>query len=281
MLSSIQKIDYDRYLCTIFADRASRDKIALILSFNIEIAKIKNKVSDENIGRIRLKWWEEAVEEIYDDSKTPRKHDIVTYLAELTRVHPNIKKDHFLDIINAREADLYLRPFQTIKDFEEYLELTSFSLNKIAAEIEDIQDKEILCASRHFSIAWGVTAVIRSLARNFSNNRVPIPIELMQEYEMKLDNLGSAVFLNKSFGLVENLCFLAEEHLSKGREAINNYDKSRLKKASSILIYGKIAEFRLSQIKKNCYNVLSRDIYPYMGMFKLIKLYLNQKRGQF
>src|SRR5437868_6643528 len=76
----VKQEDYERYLCSLFAHTAARERIFALYAFGHEIAKIRELVSEPMVGMIRLQWWREAIEGIYSGSV--RKHEIVEALAD-------------------------------------------------------------------------------------------------------------------------------------------------------------------------------------------------------
>src|SRR5262245_14680955 len=139
MLQEIQKYDYDRYLSVIFSPDDKRDDIISIILFHIEIARIKSKVSEPMMGLIRLQWWREAIEEIFDPERTPRRHNVVAALNVLVAKY-ELDKDDFMTVINAREKDLDDNPFATMQEFQDYLINTTYPINKLMLKVLRVYD---------------------------------------------------------------------------------------------------------------------------------------------
>jgi NADH dehydrogenase [ubiquinone] 1 alpha subcomplex assembly factor 6 len=57
--------DYDNYLTSLFLPTEVRKAAWAIRAFNVETAKIKDVVSDTNLGKMRFAFWREAVKDIY------------------------------------------------------------------------------------------------------------------------------------------------------------------------------------------------------------------------
>ena len=67
--------DYDRFLVTLFAPATSREDLFALYAFNHEVAKIREAVSEPMLGEIRLQWWRESIDGIYQGN--PRNHEVV------------------------------------------------------------------------------------------------------------------------------------------------------------------------------------------------------------
>ncbi len=57
----LRALDRDRFVTALFAPPAARDELIALYSFNLELARIAEQVSEPMIGEIRLAWWREAV----------------------------------------------------------------------------------------------------------------------------------------------------------------------------------------------------------------------------
>ena len=61
----VAKADKDRFLSCLFAPRDARPHLFALYAFNVEIARIRETVSEPQIGLVRQQWWLDAIEEIY------------------------------------------------------------------------------------------------------------------------------------------------------------------------------------------------------------------------
>ncbi len=325
MLHEIQKFDYDRYLSLIFAPKDKRDDLVTVILFNLEIARIKSKVTEPMMGLIRLEWWREALDEIFDPARTPRRHNVVSALRELVVKYPQISKDNFLKIINAREKDLDDNPFKTLAEFDEYLLATSYPINKVMLDIlftspsplggegvvrgsclwspsprfskftsftkkicplpsrerEDNRGEAIYSAVEEISAAWAVCAILRSAYRNFSSNRSVFPADMMEKYNTNITTFGKPEFVENSRPLVKELCDMAEARLIKAKALLKNSPKVERKKAAAILLNIKTTEHHLGQIKKNGYDIFTRNLNPHLGVAGLVSVYIKSLNGSF
>ena len=80
LAAELRRVDYDRYLCALFASPGPRAGMIALYAFSHEVAKISEVVSEPMLGEIRLQWWREAIDGIYDG--VARRHDAVEALAE-------------------------------------------------------------------------------------------------------------------------------------------------------------------------------------------------------
>jgi len=57
--------DYGNYLVGLRMPEGTREGFNAIRAFNVEIAKVKDTTSEVTMGMIRMKWWQEAIDECY------------------------------------------------------------------------------------------------------------------------------------------------------------------------------------------------------------------------
>jgi len=278
MLKEIQRSDHDRYISLIFAPKEKRDALLSITQFNLEIARIKNRVSEAMLGAIRLQWWREAMDEIFDPNKTPRKHEIVFALRAVVEEYPALNKADFIAIIDAREKDLDKNPFKTEWEFDDYLVNTTFPVNKIILDILGVQNAQIIEAVRHISYGWGITAILRSAPKNFSKGRVVLPLDMMEKYNLRTDLFGSEEFLNNSRPLVRQLVEQAMAELEKAAQILKPINKKDKKPAAPVLLVAELAKHYITQITKNKYDIFSRNIRP-LSLSRLLKIYFKASTG--
>ncbi len=80
--------DRDRFQTVLFAPVARREALFALYAFNYEIARVRERVTQPTLGRIRLEWWRETIAAAFEDG--PIRHHIVA--EPLTDRHPR-KRD--------------------------------------------------------------------------------------------------------------------------------------------------------------------------------------------
>ena len=113
----VRRYDPERFLTVLFAPDRCRAPLVALYAFNLEVAKIREVVSEPLLGEIRLQWWREAIEEIFEG--TPRRHAVVEALADA--VHgASLPREPFDRLIDARAMDLATEPPATLDVLERY-----------------------------------------------------------------------------------------------------------------------------------------------------------------
>src|SRR5262245_54981761 len=90
--------DKDRYLASLFAPDDLRPGLLALYAFNIEVARIRETVSEVMLGEIRLKWWHDAIEGLYAGTRVG--HPVIEALAPLIS-EADLPKQALLNMIAA------------------------------------------------------------------------------------------------------------------------------------------------------------------------------------
>lgn len=68
-----RKRDYENFLCTLLLPNNIKTAGFVIRAFNVEIAQVEDQITIKHIGIMRLQFWKEMLNSIYDGvpSETP------------------------------------------------------------------------------------------------------------------------------------------------------------------------------------------------------------------
>ncbi len=175
--SLVRRSDHDRYLTVLHARPDDRAGLFALYAFNVEVAKTREVVTEPALGEIRLQWWRETVEELYRGQC--RDHEVVKALDDLLHHRP-LPQKALIDLIDARESDLYDEQPQTLQQLETYAERTGGGVQALAA-LSVGATNGALEAARHVGIAWALTGLVRALPWHLYQGRVYVPADLMRE----------------------------------------------------------------------------------------------------
>ncbi|MEZ5758850.1 MAG: phytoene/squalene synthase family protein [Emcibacteraceae bacterium] len=217
----VKKYDYDRFLITLFAKADIREDLFALYSFNHEVAKIREAVSEPMLGEIRLQWWREAIEGIV--AGNPRNHEVVLPLSDAFHRH-GLSADSFISIIDARSADIYDENPNTIADFEKYLGATSGNLMKLAGQICGEQDEHTLSLCYDLGMVWGLIGTIRALRFQLAQGKLSLPQDIMHQFEVRKSDLMALEGNENIKRLIQGLHQSATNYLNqiaKDKKSIN------------------------------------------------------------
>ena len=105
----LRRVDPDRWLSSRFiADPATRDDVLAIYAYDHELARAPRVASNPLMGEIRLTWWREALDEMFE-GRLVRQHPTAQALADVVRRH-NLARQPLETMIDARYRELDATP---------------------------------------------------------------------------------------------------------------------------------------------------------------------------
>jgi NADH dehydrogenase [ubiquinone] 1 alpha subcomplex assembly factor 6 len=165
--------DRDRFQTVLFAPAARREALFALYAFNYEIARVRERVSEPTLGRIRLEWWRENIAAAYEDGPV-RRHDVVEALTAAIREHAPTR-EHFDRLIDAREKDLAEQAPTSLAALEDYTEAVSARLVYLALEMLGLDDPPARQAGFHVGIAYGLAGLLRAMPHQARASRPLVP----------------------------------------------------------------------------------------------------------
>ena len=169
--------DKDRYLASLFAPDQLRPHLLALYAFNIEIARIRETVSEAALGEIRLQWWLDAIEGLYAGNR--QGHPVIEALGPAIE-RAQLPKQALLNMVEARRFDLYDDPMPSLQQLEGYLGETSSMLIQLAAMILDKPQAQRLAeVSGLAGVAMGICGLMRSLPLHRARGQCFVPVELL------------------------------------------------------------------------------------------------------
>jgi NADH dehydrogenase [ubiquinone] 1 alpha subcomplex assembly factor 6 len=254
LAQSLRQHDRDRYLTTLFAPADRRAALIALYAFNFEVAKTREVVREPLLGRIRLQWWRESIDEIYRGA-VPRHHEVVTPLAAAIRTH-DLTRYHFDRLIDARESDLEDEPPVSLAALETYADDTASRLVRLALEILDARDGAAETASHHLGIAWALIGTIRALPVQARLRRVSLPADLVAETGLDVARFLELKSSPALARIVENLADQAREHLAAARAERGAIPAD----ACAALLPAVLADWHLKRLARERYDPFAPDL---------------------
>jgi len=245
--NAVRTNDPDRYVLAMMAPLTVRSGLFALYAFNVEIARIREIVSEPPLGEIRLQWWRDEIESIYAGSAL--RHGISSHLRDTMAAH-SLKRSFFDKLIDARSADLDDGPLDTITDLLRYAEETTAPLLWLALQIIGDRSAEAREAARGIGIAWSLVGLIRAMPFHLRSHRQYLPRELLERHGVKtreLLDLKSSDALNQA---VWALSKIAADLLQEARTLQPRIDR----KALPVLLQARYADIHLRRLKKAGFN---------------------------
>mmetsp|Transcript_15065 Transcript_15065/g.28643 ORF Transcript_15065/g.28643 Transcript_15065/m.28643 type:complete len:526 (-) Transcript_15065:330-1907(-) len=182
---------------------------------------------DESMGdsslasRLRMQWWRDSIAEIYDhaddnnndnnadddynDNKQPQQRDSVLHSLTSSREHnPTLRSLNYAihrhqlthrflrRIIEAREGDLDVMQYDSMRDVAQYGEDTVSSLLYLNLECVGVRDEASDMVASDIGVGLGILTALRSTGFRATQGECSIPSDLATKHSVLMDTLWSA-----------------------------------------------------------------------------------------
>lgn len=239
----LRRLDHDRYLTTLFAPPAVRPALVALYAFNTEIARVRETVSEELIGRMRLQWWREAIAELAAGRR--RDHPVVRALGgALAR---GLTPQDFEPMLTGRERDLDDAPFADLAALESYAAATSASLVHAALKLCAGAGEAARAAAHHAGIAWALVGHLRACEFHARQRRLYLPADLLARHGVSVDSLFEGRRQEGLADVAREVAARAEHHLKLARSGSIALPR-RMRSPLLVVTLGRSALARLARL---------------------------------
>jgi phytoene synthase len=239
----VERLDRDRYLSSLFAPPAEREDLFALYAFNQEVAKTAEVVSEPMIGQIRLQWWRESLDGIYEGR--PRQHEVVQPLARAVAARA-LPRDLLETIIDARAFDLDPAPPADFETLRVYAEGSSTTLLRLALRVLGAEDGASRQAAEQLGPAWAYLGLLRALPLHARQKRCYLPADLCAAAGVDLQE----VFELRSGPALRQVCGVlvsaAAEHLAAARRPAAKVPRAAL----PALLPARLADLYLKRLRR-------------------------------
>ncbi|CAG8519717.1 682_t:CDS:2 [Ambispora gerdemannii] len=177
----VRKHDYENYLCSALYPKNLQHAYYAIRAFNVELAMIRESASNLLIGKMRMQFWRESIDNIFKGSPP---HQPVALLLNSALEHCKLSSLFFKRIINERDANLDNPPYMSIKDLESYGENIASCLLYLQLELLGIKNIQADHAASHIGKATGIVTILRAFPYLVSKKRMYLPADTMAKFKI-------------------------------------------------------------------------------------------------
>ncbi|XP_014233329.1 NADH dehydrogenase (ubiquinone) complex I, assembly factor 6 [Trichogramma pretiosum] len=264
-LHLIRKHDYEGFLCTLLLPNNLRSPAVAIKAFNTEIALVEDQVSDDNIGLMRLKFWEESLQQTFDGK--PPKNPACLELHRVLKKH-KLSKHYFKRLIEARYNRLNGSLFADLDSVEKYAEQTVSSIYYLMLEAQGIQDVDTDHFASHFGKAHGILNLIRSVPYSAQKRIILLPQDILMKYNISSESVFQGRGSKELNDVIFEVSSRAKQHLNKALSMRN-----KIKKESKIIFLPSlIIENYLEKLRRIDFNIFDPQLQRRDNLLPL-KLY--------
>ncbi|XP_076470134.1 NADH dehydrogenase (ubiquinone) complex I, assembly factor 6-like [Babylonia areolata] len=224
-MNLVKKHDYENYLCCLLLPKQVQRAGFAVRAFNVEVAQVRDVVSEKTTGVMRMQFWKDAVENLLQGA--PPQTPVAVELAGAARYF-KLSKRHFTNIIEARAEQLETDGFRTIEEVEKYAENTASSLHYLMLECLGVKNIHADHAASHLGKAQGLTTLLRALPYHAQRRRVYLPLELIVKHKVSQEDVIRGRSEQNLLDAVYDLATVAHTHLQTARSLQKDVPKEAL-----------------------------------------------------
>ncbi len=208
--------DRDRYLATLFAPQKYRRALYALYAFNLEVARTRELAREPMPGEIRLQFWRDAL------AGQGEAHPVAASLRDVV-VRYRLPPQALLDLIDARQFDLYDEPMASLAEVEGYAQRTSSVLMALAARVLiDGQDADMVELIGSAGTAYGIAGLLRAFAVHASRGQLYVPLDVMDRYGARLSEVRAGQDTTPLRAALAELRLRARRHLTAARDTLGS-----------------------------------------------------------
>jgi 15-cis-phytoene synthase len=215
----VRSHDFPRYASTLFVPADQRRGLLALYAFNVEIARVREQVSQPLPGEIRMQWW--------TDMLAGAGHGGVEgnpVAAELLLAIRNwrLPVERLSRLIDEHQFDLYNDPMPTMAALEGYINETYSALFSLAAAIAGWESPDIEHLARHAGLAQGIVQVIAALPLDTSRRQLFVPLQLLEQHGSEMEEVFAGKETPKLRAALDQLLGEARGHLATALSVLEN-----------------------------------------------------------
>ncbi|MEM9107619.1 MAG: phytoene/squalene synthase family protein [Pseudomonadota bacterium] len=216
-LSALRAGDRDRYLCALLTPENHRGPVASLYAFNLELARIRELITEPMMGEVRLQWWRDLINS--EARGEALANPIAAGLLETIERY-QLPKPLLQNMLEARQFDLYDDPMPDRNTFEGYAGETASALIQLCVHVLAPEASDhTSTAAGHAGVAQSIAGALLLLPVHRSRGQVYIPGDILSasglDRERFLDGNDRVAIDHAIAGFVA----LGREHLASARAA--------------------------------------------------------------
>jgi phytoene synthase len=209
----VRDTDKDRFLAALFVPANRRAALMALYAFNAEIARVREAIRDPMAGEVRLQWWRDAIER--PGTGEARANPIASALLD-TVVRFRLSVARLLELIEAREFDLYNDPMPTVAALEAYADKTASVLFDLASRLLDAQ-ADVSVVVRHAGRAYAIAGLLRAFPLHAARGQLYLPLELLHRHGARPDDVFAGRASTELVAALAELRAIARSHVEACR----------------------------------------------------------------
>lgn len=171
----VRQHDYEAFLSSKLYPRRYQSGYYALRAFYIELATIREAVSQATLGAGRFVFWRNTIKDVFNNR--PPQHPIAIALHE-TMHQSQLSPYHFQRMIDAREEELLSPMHLTIESMTAHAESTASTFFYLVLSLLSQQSTTLSHAASHLGVVHSFTTYLRAFPFHVRNGAIIIPAEI-------------------------------------------------------------------------------------------------------
>jgi phytoene synthase len=187
----LRRDDRDRYLTALLAPEGAREGLLALYAFNLEIARVRETVSEELIGRMRMQWWRDRLDDIFagtPPNENLKGHPVAEPLAWAVRRF-GLDRGLLENLIEAREDDLAAGPPADLAALEDHARRTAEPVIGLALQVLGQHGGAARAAAGDAAVAQALAGTLRAVPFHLRAGVVRLPEDICRAAGLDLSKL--------------------------------------------------------------------------------------------
>lgn len=186
VMDDLRRDDRDRYLTALLAPSQAREGLLAVYGFNLEIARVRETVSEELIGRMRLQWWRDRLDDVF--AGTPPKHPVAEPLTWAVQRF-GLAREDMENLIDAREDDLAGGTPPDMAALEDHVLRTAVPVLNLALQVLGQDKGPAAAAVPDVAMAHALTGILRAVPFHLRAGVIRLPGDYCRDAGLDLGRL--------------------------------------------------------------------------------------------
>jgi phytoene synthase len=258
----VRTSDFERYATTLFVDPDQRRALLSLYAFNIEIARVREQISQPLAGEIRLQWWDDLLGGTThgDAAGNPVAAELLQTIERLRLPHDRLRR-----MIDAHRFDLYDEPMPTMEDLQNYLYDTASALFGLSAQVLNEGLPVDDTVAYHAGLAIGLTRIVEALPRHAARGQTYLPADRLAHFRVEMNDVAAGKTTAELSELLRQLAIEARVHLDEAMTRLGDLPKLSRKAFLPLATLGR----ELAAIEDKTYNPF---LPPQMSRLRILTM---------
>jgi phytoene synthase len=259
------------YYSFLFLPPERRRAITALYAFCREVDDVVDECQDPSIAAAKLSWWRMEVTRLYEGKP---EHPVCQALQAVLPKF-SLPQEQLLEIIDGMEMDLTQTRYLDFKGLSLYCYRVASVVGLLAAEIFGYTDRKTQKYAHDLGMAFQLTNIIRDVGEDARRGRIYLPIEDLQQFDVKAADILNARYSDNFRRLMEFQIARAEQYYEQAFANLPAMDRRAQRPG---LVMAAIYRALLDEIRRDGCQVLSQrtSLTPLRKLWLAVKTWVRE-----